>query len=364
MKILCIVERSAWDGAKEQTYLFIREISKYHDVELAINEKFIRMNELAKQHAKIHYFEKYSKVKMQFNFNNYARLLKIVNENKYDLIVTQSSLTMHYVRVIYPFFKKKPKIIAVKRGDTIPNIASRWLKYGIADEIVLVSKHVKSLLVKNNSHKQQLHVIESGVDMSRFYPGDDVAHVRNQLGLSSTDKVFINVSNWDLNRKRQHIILQAFSQLECENSKLILVGNGTDSQEALDKVNSYHNSDRILCLGFRKDVPDLLRASDFFVMSSNSEGIAGALLQAMACGKVVLSTNAGGIVEYLVDDVNGYAANVDDIATFTSKFIALTKISDSVRKNLTASAIETAHQYSLDHNIEQWRKLIDATCEK
>lgn len=358
LKILCIIERSSWDGAKEQTYLFIREMSKHHDVELAINEKFTRMSELAKPLVKVRYFEKYSKVKMQFNFNNYARLLKIINQNHYDLVITQSSLTMQYVRAIYPFIKKKPKVIAVKRGDTIPNFFSRVFKYSLADEIVLVSKHVKEELEKNNSHKQHMHVIESGIDMARFYPGKDITGVRKKLGIKTEDKVYINVSNWDLNRKRQQIILQAFSELECKNCKLLLVGNGTDSPEALNTIKSFGISDRVICLGFRKDVPDLLRASDYFVMSSNSEGIAGALLQAMACGKIVLSTNAGGIREYLHDGVNGYSSAVNDIALFNQKFSALHTISQSTKNSLATSAIKTAHNYSLDKNIKQWLKLI------
>ncbi|MDH5257710.1 MAG: glycosyltransferase [Gammaproteobacteria bacterium] len=377
LKILCLIEASAWDGAKEQTYLFVREMSKYHNVELAINEDFKRMTRLTYNYVKIHYFEKYGPVKLRYNLNNYIRLAKIINENNYDLIITQSSMTMGYVRAIYPWLKnqnridsknsndskqKKPKIIAVKRGDTIPNIFSRRIKYSIADEIVLVSKHVKAELEKNNSHKQQLHAIESGIDMSRFNPGDGIAlDVRSRLDLSENDKVFINVSNWDLNRKRQHIILQAFSKLKNENCTLLLVGNGTDSKEASEKISEYGISDRVRCLGFRDDVPDLLRASDYFVMSSNSEGIAGALLQAMACGKVVLSTNAGGIQEYLIDGVNGYAADVDDIESFSSKFTALPDLSIPDRNKLEKAAIETAHKYSLDYNIERWLNLIEHT---
>jgi len=66
-------------------------------------------------------------------------------------------------------------------------------------------------------------------------------------------------------------------------------------------------------------VPELLNMADYFVFSSYFEGIAGALLQAMACGKVVISTLAGGIRDYLKDGENGFAVDVGDLEGFVDR---------------------------------------------
>jgi len=359
VKILCIIERSAWDGAKEQTYLFVREMAKFHDIELAINSKFEKMKLLVQSIAKIHQFEHYGKFKVEYNYRNYSRLLSVINKNNYDVIIAQSSLSMQYLSLISPWFIKKNNIIFVKRGDTIPSFLSRQLKYKVANELVFVSRHVKEAIEKNTLFNQKLNVIESGVDFNQYYPGNDKAGLRSTLGISSKANVFTSVANWDTGRKRQQIILRAFKKLEDPLSKLILVGNGTDREEARSLVKNLNLESKVLLLGFRNDVADILRASDYFLLSSLSEGIAGSLLQAMACGKIVLSTNAGGIKEYLVDGKNGFLVDINDFNGFEKKLVSMTKLDKLTVKDIQVNAIITAKKYSLDNNINHWRQYLD-----
>ena len=62
----------------------------------------------------------------------------------------------------------------------------------------------------------------------------------------------------------------------------------------------------MLLPGFRDDVLALLKGFDIFVMSSETEGLGTSILDAMACGKPVVGTRAGGIPEVVEDGVTGF----------------------------------------------------------
>ncbi len=359
IRILEIIDSHGWCGTKEQTYLLTKELSKYFHVELALAYDHKEMIQRLEGKVPLKFYEIDNGSKRRFNIKNYLRLYKIIKEGNYNIVIANSSWAFNYLRVVYPFLKEKPKIIAMRRSGYIPSPISKHLKYSIADKIVVVSKDVTEELKKNNFYPEKLVTIESGIDLSRFKPLSIYRkQVRKELGLKDDEKVFINVANWQPWRKGQDILLKAFRDLNCDKCKLILVGNDTNGEEARKMIRELGLEDKVLTLGFRSDVDKLLQGVDFFVMASNSEGIAGALLQAMASGKVVLSTLAGGIGEYLKEGYNGFAVSVGDQKGLTEKMKIMLSLSEDEYKKISEKAVETAKEYSFDKTTEKWVKLI------
>jgi len=96
-------------------------------------------------------------------------------------------------------------------------------------------------------------------------------------------------------------------------------------------------------LGFRHDVDRLLQGADLFLFGSFSEGIAGALLQAMATGRLVVSTAAGGIPEYLVDGENGFLVDVGDHESMARKIREALSLTPERREKIADNA--TVNKY-------------------
>ncbi len=360
IKILEIIDSHGWCGTKEQTYLITRELSKYFNVDLALAYDHTEMIEKLKGKVPLKFYEIDNGSIRRFNVKNYKRLYRIITEGDYNVIVANSSWSFNYLRIIYPFLNKKPKIIAMRRSGYIPSFFSKHLKYSIADRIVVVSKDVADLLKEKNFFPEKLVTIESGIDLSRFKPSNDFRNeIRKELGISDKEKVFINVANWQPWRKGQDLLLKAFKELGCENCRLILVGNDTDSIEAKNMIKQFGLEDKVIPLGFRYDIDKLLQGADFFVLSSNSEGIAGALLQGMASGKVVLSTLAGGIGEYLKDGYNGFSVKVGDSKGMTKKMRYMISLNEEDYSRLSKNAVETAKRYSIEETAKKWVKLIN-----
>jgi glycosyltransferase involved in cell wall biosynthesis len=82
-------------------------------------------------------------------------------------------------------------------------------------------------------------------------------------------------------------------------------------------------ADRLHFLGWRQDVPDLLRAADVVVMPSTAEGLPLAVLEAMASGKAVVATPVGGVAEAIVDGESGLLVHPGDDAGIAAAVVSL-----------------------------------------
>lgn len=142
-----------------------------------------------------------------------------------------------------------------------------------------------------------------------------------------------------------------------------MVGHKTD-REAPKYAQKYGLEGRLIGLGFREDIPELLNMADYFVFSSYFEGIAGAVLQAMACGKIVISTFAGGIRDYLRDGENGFGVEVGDLEGFVYKIERALKLSEEEKERVANKAIQTAQEYSIEKTVDKYMELFKEMLDK
>lgn len=369
MRVLNVIDGTGWCGTKEQTYL-ITLLLKERGVEseLALAENHQEMINRLKDKVKLHFYGIHKGGISRFNPKNLIRFRQIMSEGKFDVVIAHSSHALDLVRLVYPFLKSKPKIIALRRSGFIPSLLSRRFKYSIADKIVVVSKHVAEILKERAFFPERIEVIESGIDLSRFYPKPEIkVKVRKALGVDENALVFMNVANWQPWRKGQEVILKALSILRERVSlsfRMFFVGLGTDSREAMETFKKFGLEDYCTGLGFREDVHELLQAADIFLFGSFSEGIAGAVLQAMATGRIVVSTNAGGIPEYLKDGYNGFLASAGNPEEMATKIEKALDLSEERRKAMVEKAILTAKEYSIERTVDKYVDLLRRLLEE
>ncbi|NPB05817.1 MAG: glycosyltransferase [Aquificae bacterium] len=369
MRVLQVVDGVGWSGTKEQVYLTTRELAKRGvEVGIALAFQYQKMVEKLKPYpVKVHYFEHHRGSKSRFFPANWWRLKRIIEEFDYDVVVGNSAHAIDFIRFTLPFLKKKPKLVFVRRNRGVSSPFSKWFKYSVADRIVVVSKKVYDQLVEADFFPEKLVVIESGVDLSRFKPYRHLQReLRKKLGIPTEGKVFVNVANWILHHKRQDLLLRAFARVAKRHpdAYLLLVGIDTDGPEARRMIERLGLKGRVWGLGFREDVPDVLNAADYFAFSSDFEGIAGALLQAMATEMVVISTAAGGIPEYLTDGVNGFLVPVGDEEALAAAMERALRLSPQEYRRLAVRARETAQNYSIERTAEKYIKLFEELVAK
>lgn len=204
--------------------------------------------------------------------------------------------------------------------------------------------------------------IYNGVDFGRFQRNLEMrGATRGFLGLSASEFAWINVAN--LASCKGHLdLLRGFSALlPADGCRLVLVGRDRGSQPAIEALAAELGiSDRIILLGSRSDVPDLLSAMDGFVLSSHSEGFPNAILEAMSAGLPIVATDVGGNAEALQGGEAGVLVPAHEPQALAR---AMQEImgNRSLREALAVAATKTAReQYDVTKMAEAYLDLYRA----
>ena len=192
------------------------------------------------------------------------------------------------------------------RGTELPHSRDSRLRKRIArtltsaNRVFPVSESLRQLALNLGMPIDNAEVVGNGVDAARFQPVDR-AEARRRLGLPDDARVLVSVGAL-VERKGMHRVIECLPDLLQEHPSLhyLVVGGASPEGDIGDRLKSLAASrglaDRVRFLG---PVPpdDLkwpLSAADVFVLATSNEGWANVLLEAMACGLPVVTTDVGG----------------------------------------------------------------------
>lgn len=168
-----------------------------------------------------------------------------------------------------------------------------WLTKPLVQRYLANSEAVKDFYVRHiGVAAEKITVIPNGIDTDFFDRLAPDPELRASLDVAPDDFVIICVANLHPN-KGHRFLLEAFESLwpEFPHAKLLLVGDGEEREHIEAMIRSFRSKDAILLLGRRNDVPALLKISDLFVLPTLFEGQSNALLEAMAAGVPVITTD-------------------------------------------------------------------------
>ena len=176
------------------------------------------------------------------------------------------------------------------------------LLYNRADKIITVSNKIRVDLIKNYGVAEK-----KVVTIFNPYPIEKINT------LSKTKKTALEISN-DFtivtvgtlyHVKNQELLLRAFSRLDQKNVQLIIVGDGELKEYLTNLSKKLQIQDKVNFVGFTDNPFQYVGMSDLFVLSSNNEGLPNVIIEALACGCVVLSTDCtSGPREILAPDTS------------------------------------------------------------
>ena len=139
---------------------------------------------------------------------------------------------------------------------------------------------------------------------------------------------------------------------EVPDAHLIIFGEG-DLRAPLEKqVKQLALAKRVLLPGFREDVMSLMKSADLFVMSSVTEGLGSAVLDAMAMGHAVVGTTAGGIPEAVVHGETGLLVEPADAKALAAAIVRVLKDSDLRKQFGDAGRARVAEHFGVDRLVE------------
>ncbi|RIE08130.1 glycosyltransferase [Candidatus Cryosericum odellii] len=212
------------------------------------------------------------------------------------------------------------------------------------------------------------HIIymPNGVDMSRFCPDEERrTAVRHSLGLGADGCVILAVARFE-EAKNHAGMLRAFARvLETHPSAtLLLVGQGTLLNATRTLATTLHVADSVRFLGIRNDIPDLMRASDLYLMSSLWEGLPIVLLEAAASGLPAVATDVGGNPTAVLDGISGRIVSPNDDEALVAAVIEVLNMSPAARRSWGHAARQLAQSsFSLESVADRWLSLYASLIE-
>ncbi|MBD3387324.1 MAG: glycosyltransferase [Candidatus Altiarchaeales archaeon] len=185
--------------------------------------------------------------------------------------------------------------------------AVKLLTAGVS-RVIAVSDEVRRQYQKlTDAGTDRADLVYNGVDLERFKPGADGSRLRAELGLEGKDVVSLvgRLEPW----KGQRDFIEAAARVseERDDVAFLIVGGPLFGREDYERecreLAEEMHLDNVFFLGFRDDMPGVYAASDLVVHASNlPEPFGRDVVEAMASGKPVISTNIGGPLEIITED--------------------------------------------------------------
>ncbi|MEP7290094.1 MAG: glycosyltransferase [Chloroflexota bacterium] len=149
----------------------------------------------------------------------------------------------------------------------------------------------------------------------------------------------------------------------CPDARFAFIGEGSLRPEVEALAASLGVTDIISLIGERKDVPELLKTFDIYLMTSKFEGMPNAIGEAMACRLPCIVTDCGGCREIVHDGDTGYVLQVGDVQGIVDRVVTLLE-NDELRQNMALKGEAQVEPYSLAHMVENYSNLYQSVLSK
>jgi glycosyltransferase involved in cell wall biosynthesis len=171
--------------------------------------------------------------------------------------------------------------------------------------VICVSHEVARVCRQDGIPTRKLRVVNDGADPARVRSGDRQRGRRN-LGISQRQFLLLTVAKLT-DHKGHRFLLRALPKVLPWHPEicLALVGDGKLSAKLKAEARQLGIDRHVRFLGYRRDVPDLIQASDLFVFPSQMEGLGSTLIDAMLARRAIVTTTAGGIPDLTASDQRG-----------------------------------------------------------
>ena len=216
----------------------------------------------------------------------------------------------------------------------------------------------------------QVTVTPNGIDTEHFKPllrnnalADSLSLMNVPVGEASR---VIGFAGELREKKGLYPLLSAYAQINKKTpATLLLVGDirAGEDRQVFEEFKLMHPELQIVVTGFvsPNDLPAYYSLMDVFVQPSLRDGLPNALLEAMACGKAVIGSSVGGMLDVIIDCENGRLVstnNVDELADTIDELL----MDANQRMKLGKEACQTIRekftlQAEVDGNLEVYRRL-------
>jgi glycosyltransferase involved in cell wall biosynthesis len=230
-----------------------------------------------------------------------------------------------------------------------------------ADAVLAISRQIEDYYLRNlRLKREKVRHIGNGIDLAHFRRKDGQS-LRQSLGIGAKERVIGMVAN--LRPEKNHkLLISAFSRMArlLQDVKLVLVGTDCMNGEIQKYAVLANVSDRVLFLGQRDDIPELLSVFDVFCLPSIHEGLPLTVLEAMAVGVPIVGSDVMGINEVIENGSTGLLFPAGDEEKLAERLTLI--LTDKGLSNRLSSAGRdfVTRNFSLDGKVEEYQQFFNS----
>ena len=302
-----------------------------------------------------------------FDVSVVGRLVRILRDERVDVVHTHVWNADVWGRFSALLARVPVRMMTAHSVDvwkTRAHLAVDWGLAKVSDHVVCVSAAVQDFYrTRAGVPARKLSVILNGIDAAAFDVPVDAAAKRRELGIPAQGPVCSVVARL-LPEKGHRYLLAAMPRIRevFPDAVVLVVGNGPargDLEQQARDLGLHGNGVRFL--GERRDVPEILKASDVFVLpSSVREGLSISLLEAMACRRPVVVTDVGGNRETVGDGRSGLIVPPADSAALAEAILVLLRDRALAHTLGEAARARVDREFSVSRMIRQTEELYEA----
>ncbi len=289
-----------------------------------------------------------------------GRLRRCVEQHGIDLLHAHQYTPFFYAATARGL-RATPPVLFTEHGRHYPDhrrtkrvIANRFLLRR-ADRVTAVGQFVKQALIDHEGiGSGRIEVVHNGIDPQIFEQACTPtarAAVRGEWGVADDQPVILQVARFHPVKDHATAIRALAGVVrEVPNAVLVMAGDGDRLQEMEGLAQRLGVSGNTRFLGVRQDIPNLMAGADAFILSSLSEGISVTLLEAMAAGLAIATTDVGGNSEIVVEGQTGLLSPRADPEKLSQNLVRLLRDED-LRGRMGRAGRERLHECFTQHRM-------------
>lgn len=307
MKKVLFISMGEIFGGIEKQELDIANNIKNYDIEFLTP---IKLFNTKKEHTLNISRNKYIN-RIKYNY----KLYKFLKNNKYDIIHINSSVFLFSFQVALISKITKHKIIVVE-SHSIPYISK--IKRLLIKILLPIYKRLinKSLSCSIEAEKSlflnNTEILNNGIDINNYKFNEKIRNeYRKNLNIEDK-KVYGTIGRIDKN-KNYNFLIDLFNNIKDKNSILLIIGTGPDKEQIENKIKELKLDKKVLLLGQRQDIKELLSCMDIFIFPSLKEGFGLSIIESLTSG---LPTIINSNIKINIKSNNLYRIDNYDISTW------------------------------------------------
>jgi len=218
------------------------------------------------------------------------------------------------------------------------------------DIVVTMGRKVIEYLRKGGATHPRFEIVPGGIDGSLY------AHRHTE---KKYDLITVGQMGYV---KRFDVLLESIKEAseKMPSIALAIVGSGELEEDLKDQAARLGISENVSFPGFQTDVVSWLHQSRVFVLTSDSEGLSLALMEAMMCGLPAIVSDVGELCELVEHDINGFLVERRQPSEFAQRFVELLENKPKLDA-FSHAATQAASRCDIGHTVEKWNTLFSAS---